>query len=76
MVDNIMFGGPVVKPSSEKFNVYFLYGQRLLDAPEEAADVKGQVTGDYQNALEKEWLDELRTKYKVKVNKKELKKIK
>lgn len=76
MVDNLMFGGPVVRPSSEKFNVYFLYGQRLLDAPEEASDVKGLVTGDYQNALEKEWLDELQTKYKVKVNKKELKKIK
>lgn len=76
MVDNLMFGGPAVKPSSDKFSVYFLYGQRLLDAPEEASDVKGQVTGDYQNALEKEWLDELKAKYKVKVNKKELKKIK
>lgn len=76
MVDNLMFGGPVAKPSSDKFKVYFLYGQRLIDAPEEAADVKGEVTGDYQNALEKEWLEELRSKYKVKVNKKELKKIK
>ncbi len=39
-------------------------------------EIRGLVISDYQNYLEKEWLKELRKKYKVKINKEELKKIK
>ena len=76
MVDNIMFGGPKGKTVADKFKTYFLYEGRIVEAPEEAADVKGQVTGDYQNALEAAWIKELKKKYKVKINSKELKKMK
>jgi peptidyl-prolyl cis-trans isomerase SurA len=31
-------------------------------------EAKGAVTSDYQNFLEKTWLDELNKKYTVKVN--------
>lgn len=76
MVDNLLFGGEPVKPASDKFNTYFLFDERVIDAPEEAADVKGLVTGDYQNALEEAWIRDLKKRYKVKINKNELKKIK
>ncbi len=42
----------------------------MLDAPEEAADVRGAAVSDYQAQLEQQWLKELHKKYKVKVNKK------
>ncbi len=38
--------------------------------------VKGLVTADYQEELEKEWIKELRSRYKVEVNKDVLEKIK
>jgi peptidyl-prolyl cis-trans isomerase SurA len=39
-------------------------------------DVKGKVLSDYQNKIEADWLKELHSKYKVKVNKKALKHLK
>lgn len=39
-------------------------------------EAKGLVTADYQNHLEKEWLEELRRKYKVNVNKEVLSSVK
>ena len=48
----------------------------MLDNPEEAGDVRGQVTSDYQTELESLWIEELKKAYPVKVNKKELKKVK
>lgn len=76
MIDNLVFGGPKVNPSSANYTVYFLYDSRILDAPEEMADVKGQVTSDYQTQLEELWINELKDKYPVKINEKELKKLK
>ncbi|MBD5357144.1 MAG: hypothetical protein HDR88_09105 [Bacteroides sp.] len=76
MVDNIMFGGPAVKPQSASYATYFMYEPRLLTSPESMDDVKGQVTSDYQNELETKWVEELKQAYPVKVNTKELKKIK
>lgn len=76
MVDNLMFGGAPTQTNDSRYTVYFLFNPRTLDAPEEAADVRGKVTGDYQNQLEKEWISDLKSRYTVKVNEAELKKIK
>ncbi len=76
MVDAVMFGGREVKPSNSAFTTYFLYDGRVLSTPEDVNDVKGQVTSDYQNALMDEWVEELKVKYPVKINYKELKKVK
>ena len=35
-------------------------------------EIKGVVIADYQNYLEDEWMKELKAKYPIKVNKKEL----
>ncbi len=75
MIDNILFGGPQVKPTGN-YTVYFLYNPRIINEPEEVNDVRGAVTSDYQTELENSWADELRRKYPVKVNEKELKKVK
>ena len=58
-----------------KWVAYFEFEGKIIDQPEEAGDVRGQVTADYQNELEKEWVAQLKEKYKVKINKKVLKKI-
>jgi len=39
-------------------------------------EVKGKVLSDYQNELEKNWIESLRSKYTVEVNKKTLKRVK
>lgn len=39
-------------------------------------DVKGRVISVYQNEIEKNWMDELRSKYNVEVNKKTFKRVK
>jgi len=39
-------------------------------------EVKGRVLSDYQNELEKNWMESLHKKYKVEVNKKALKRVK
>jgi peptidyl-prolyl cis-trans isomerase SurA len=76
MVDNLMFGGPAVEPAQANYKVYFLINPRLISVPEEVADVKGQVTSDYQNEFQAAWENELKRKYPVTVNEKVLKQVK
>lgn len=49
---------------------------KVLNAPENVDDVKGEVISDYQDLLEKEFVGQLKKKFQVKLNKKELEKIK
>ncbi len=76
IIDNIAFGGE--KPSKDKsrWNTHFGYKGRIINAPEEALDVKGAVSTDYQAYLEKEWVKELKSKYPVKINEKVRKMVK
>ena len=48
---------------------------KLLKAPENYLDVKGQVTADYNEMAEKKWVADLRKKYKVVVDKDVLKTV-
>ncbi|MDE6297690.1 MAG: peptidyl-prolyl cis-trans isomerase, partial [Muribaculaceae bacterium] len=65
MIDHLLFGGPEATPGSGKFTEYFMIDPRVIIVPEEMQDVRGLVTADYQNALQKEWEDELVKKYPV-----------
>lgn len=38
-------------------------------------EIRGQVVGDYQQQLETDWINSLRSKYKIKINQAELKKL-
>lgn len=60
---------------NDKFPFVSIRGS-VISKPETYEDVKGLVTADYQDFLEKEWLKSLREKYKVEVNKDVLKTIK
>lgn len=53
---------------SEEFPIVMCVKGKVLKAPEEYMDERGKVTTDYQDALEKEWIANLRKKYEVKVN--------
>ena len=41
---------------------------KIIKAPEEYMDERGKVTSDYQDQLEKEWIEVLRGKYPVVVD--------
>ena len=75
IIDHIAFGGEKVGPVG-KWVAWFPYGHKVIESPEEASDVKAALATDLQQQLEAEWVKELRGKYKVKINKKTLKKLK
>ncbi len=52
-----------------------LYGKVLKKGPEDYTDVRAQVVADYQDLLEKAWIMDLRSRYKVSVNKEVLKTV-
>lgn len=74
IIDQIAFGGEKAQPVG-KWVAWFPYAYKVLESPEEAADVKAALTTDLQQQLEADWVKELRAKYKVKVNKKAIKKL-
>lgn len=77
IVDHMAFNGPAPTiAAGNRWKHYVTYLGHLIDGPEEVADVRGRVTNDWTQDLEKKYVDELRKKYPVKVNKKVLKKVK
>lgn len=62
--------------ADRRWKAYTAYLGHVIEAPEEAADVRGAVTSDYQDYLEKNWVEALHSRYPVKINKKVLKKVK
>ncbi len=67
----------IVVESEGKYVAKLAYMNRIVpSSPKEFAEVKGLVTAEYQNFLEKEWIKELRAKYPFTVNKQVLETIK
>jgi len=64
----------IVKPVKD-YPIDATYGKVLKKGPEDYTDVRGLVTADYQDELEKAWVEELRRKYPVTVNKDVLKTV-
>ncbi len=69
ITDFLGFGQARPKPNS-RWAYYFAYDGKVIDAPEGPDDVRGRLITDYQNYLEKEWIDQLHKQYKVKINNK------
>ncbi|MDR1584619.1 MAG: peptidylprolyl isomerase, partial [Prevotellaceae bacterium] len=61
---------------SEEYPYAFVVGKNLNLTPESYTDVRGLVTADYQDYLEKEWIRKLRGKYPVVVDQHVLKTVK
>lgn len=69
ITDFLGFGQQRPKPTS-RWAYYFAWDDKIIDAPEGAEDVRGRLITDYQNYLEKQWIENLHKQYKVKINKK------
>lgn len=75
IIDHLVFGAE--KPADNpRWAFYAPFGGRVIDAPEEPADVASSVTADYQKALEERWINSLRETYPVTINRKVLNKVK
>lgn len=75
LADYLMFNGPEI-PAKSNYPFAMVLEGGMIANPESLADVRGQVTSDYQDVLEKQWVKELKAKYPVFIDKKVLKKVK
>ena len=74
LVDREVFGVDTIAKGLKDYPIDAVYGQKLK-APKEMTDVKAQVLADYQDALEKEWVEGLRRKYAVEIDEEGLKTV-
>ncbi len=68
--------GKITIAEEENFITLILVKEIIPSRIKTFEEVRGEVINDYQKNIENKWLDELRTKYMVKVDKKAFKKIK
>ncbi len=66
LVDALVFGKGKVEPKSG-YTIVFTEG-KLYKKPQDYTDVRGPLTADYQEYLDKQWVEKLRKKYTIKVN--------
>ena len=66
-IDKLVFHKDTTTRQVKNYPIDDVYG-KLIKKPENFEDVRGQVTADYQDMLEKQWVTELRKKYAVKVD--------
>jgi len=73
VVDYYVWDGP----DTGSFNpeLTFIRGDIIPPEPKTLEEARGLYISDYQSYLEKQWLKELRKKYKIKINRKVLKTI-
>lgn len=75
ITDYLGFGAEKPVPQG-RWKAYEAYQPKMIEQPEEAADVRGVVITDYQDFLLAKWLEELDKKYPAVVDKKVLGKAK
>ena len=73
IVDYFVWNGP--KPAGFDEEITFVRGDKVGPEPKELDEARGLYISDYQKYLEEQWIKELRSKYKVKINKKVLKTV-
>jgi peptidyl-prolyl cis-trans isomerase SurA len=74
IVDFYVWNGPA--PAKFDDTLEFIYGNKINSGYKTLDEARGLFISEYQDYLEKEWLNQLRNSYKISVNKKVLKKIK
>lgn len=73
IVDYYVWNGP--QPEDFDSRTVFIRGDKVESEPKTLEEARGLYISDYQEYLEEQWVKALRSKYKVKVNKKVLKTI-
>ncbi|MGN0223737.1 MAG: peptidylprolyl isomerase [Muribaculaceae bacterium] len=76
ITDYLAFGGERPASANAHWPSYRVFRGRIIDAPEEASDVRGTVISDYQAELEQQWLQQLRQRYPVTINREVLQQVK
>jgi len=76
VIDNQVFKTKDKFVPSVDYPFVFVEGKMLKNTPEDYTDVRGLVTADYQEYLEKEWIKALRVKYQFTVDQNILKTVK
>jgi len=77
MVDQVKWKHGASDIISEPDTKIFVWVNNIIEPrPKNLDDIRGQVTADYQDYLEKEWVNGLKEKYPVKINQDVLSKIK
>jgi peptidyl-prolyl cis-trans isomerase SurA len=77
MVDQVKWKPGASDILTEPNTKVFVWINKLIEpTPKKLEDIRGQVTADYQDYLEKEWIKNLKEKYPVKINQDVLSKIK
>mgnify|MGYP006896727987 FL=1 len=66
-IDKMVFGKDTTVTQLKGFPIDAVYGKLLKKKPDSYEDVRGLVTADYQEMLEKQWVADLRRKYPVEV---------
>ena len=75
VIDAKIFKKAKYEPT-EDYPYYIVDGKKIGTTPEDYSDVRGAVTSDYQDYLEKSWIAHLRNKYPVTINEDVLKMVK
>jgi peptidyl-prolyl cis-trans isomerase SurA len=75
-VDEFLTNGPGTYTTQKDGRFYSVQIEKTLPAgPKTLAEARGQATSDYQNYLEKQWIEQLREKYPVTINQAEVDKL-
>lgn len=75
LIDKVVFKKDTVVTPLPDYPIDAHYGKVLKKGPEDYTDVRGLVVADYQEALEKEWVTDLRRRYSFQVNQDVLKTV-
>ena len=68
IIDQVVWIPGITKDIVKENSVAFVEIREVVDpTPKELSEAKGVITADYQNFLEKQWIEELRNKYQVNV---------
>jgi peptidyl-prolyl cis-trans isomerase SurA len=77
LIDKLDWAPGTMKELTQDNQVILIYIDKLLKKETKTlSEAKGLVTSDYQNYLEKQWIESLRSKYTVNVNQEILKTVK
>ena len=75
LIDREVFKKDTTVTAVKDYPIDAVYGKLLKKGPEDYTDVRGLVVADYQDLLEKQWVEELRRKYTFTVNEDVLKTV-
>ena len=69
LIDNVPWSKAITPDQVIDSSVVFVVVRGVVQpTPKSLREAKGMITADYQNELEKEWIEQLRKKYPVNVN--------